>query len=67
MPLYTYECEEKHTHEITHSIKDCDIERLCPTCSKALFRVLQNTPFILSQDGGWHRDEYSRTGRAIKG
>lgn len=71
MPSYIYRCENGHEFEKTHTIKECDDTHCCPIgeCDAKAERIQYETrPFILKDGGtGWHRDNYTRLGRSIKG
>lgn len=46
MPRYDYCCGEcGFFEEISHTIKQCDVERSCPICSGVFVRLM-NAPYI---------------------
>jgi putative FmdB family regulatory protein len=63
MPSYLYRCEECDTEiEITHSIKDEDVVKVCPECQSDKFKrlIAAGSSFVLI-GGGWARDNYSKS------
>jgi hypothetical protein len=41
MPIYLYQCPEKHEEVISHSIGECNIPRFCVLCKGEMHRVPQ--------------------------
>lgn len=67
MPQYLYACPKCGTHETKqHRMSECDRDHYCSNCDSVTLRQIETGNFVLKGDG-WHRDEYTRLGRAIKG
>lgn len=63
MPCYVYFCEDCDSEiELTHSIKDEDVVKVCPECQSDKFKrlIAGGTSFTLV-GGGWFREGYSKS------
>jgi putative FmdB family regulatory protein len=58
MPLYEYECENKHRFEVIRKFSDPPLEA-CPTCG-APVRKLFSSPAIQFKGSGWYITDYAK-------
>ncbi len=63
MPNYDYKCEPCDKQEmIFRYLADYDKPVPCPDCGKEMIRLISAGGFVLNGPG-WHKFEYTKTGR----
>ena len=61
MPTYDYRCEQGHTFELFHSIKD-DSTKACPECGTPSKRVPAGGSGLLFKGSGFYITDYRSSG-----
>ena len=63
MAVYLYFCEDCQKEiELTHSIKDEDVVKVCPECQSDNFvRLISGGASFVLKGGGWYRERYSKS------
>lgn len=60
MPIYEYECPTCGQFELLRKITDPPLKK-CPTCKKAVKKLMSNTSFQL-KGTGWYVTDYGKSG-----
>ena len=63
MPIYEYECEQKHRFEKWQSMKDDPIKE-CPECGSGVRKILHPAGIIFKGSGWYITDSRKSTGDA---
>ena len=63
MPIYVYRCEDcSHKHEALQKLHDAPLQ-VCPHCGHESLRKLIAPAGIIFKGSGFHKNDYSSTGR----
>lgn len=65
MPIYVYECDNKHRFEKWQSMKDESLKE-CPECSASVRRILQPAGIIF-KGSGWYITDSRKTDSSSSG
>lgn len=65
MPIYEYQCQKCGHFEVTQKITGKPLRR-CPTCRRAVKKLISNSSFQL-KGTGWYLTDYARKGKAPEG
>ena len=65
MPIYEYQCQKCGHFEVTQKITGKPLRR-CPTCGRAVKKLISNSSFQL-KGTGWYLTDYARKGKAPEG
>lgn len=57
MPIYEYKCPKCGTFELIRKFSDPPVKK-CPTCKKAVTKLMSNTSFQL-KGSGWYATDYA--------
>lgn len=60
MPIYEYDCPKCGKFELIRKFSDPPVKK-CPTCKKAVKKLMSNTSFQL-KGSGWYITDYARKG-----
>lgn len=66
MPIYEYECENKHRFEKWQSINDEPLKE-CPTCASPVRKILHPAGIIFKGSGWYVTDSRKSSGGESKG